>query len=369
MELTVTFKTLTPFWTGGVGGVSDRLYETGLLGSLRWWYEAIVRGLGGSACDPTEHACNFDEEKYRRSQATDRRQRLRDAGLCDACQVFGATGWRRRFRLEVVEDRTRVAWSPSSEMLNIRPPDRRRGWFLPPGRMGTFTLRFIGEEEALNMVAALLLFLEQWGTLGAKPQLGYGVFQLVDRPKIVERARLWMWEGMGDREPRPVLPDLREFGFFRLRFSPSRPNWWLNVPGLERVPAEPIRRLVVEHRAIPVTPALKNQWRFHLWKGRPSEEVYVFGSAEWRENGQQIRLRSKVAVTWAYPVGDEWEVRGFAWLPKSVPAQRVWRILTDPNGWKQAIPVSGILSAFPKGDWQVRSAVEIAKLLNETKGA
>ena len=25
----------------------DCIHETGLLGSMRWWYEAMVRGLGG----------------------------------------------------------------------------------------------------------------------------------------------------------------------------------------------------------------------------------------------------------------------------------------------------------------------------------
>ncbi len=32
----ITLKTLTPLWTGGVGGTCDRLHETGLIGSLRW---------------------------------------------------------------------------------------------------------------------------------------------------------------------------------------------------------------------------------------------------------------------------------------------------------------------------------------------
>jgi CRISPR-associated protein Cmr1 len=48
MELLLT--TLTPLWSGGVAkGEMDRIHETGILGSLRWWYEAIVRGLGGDA--------------------------------------------------------------------------------------------------------------------------------------------------------------------------------------------------------------------------------------------------------------------------------------------------------------------------------
>lgn len=83
----LAIKTLTPIWTGGAEtGKVDRIHETGILGSLRWWYEAIVRGLGGDACDPSKGECRFDLEKYKTSQATDERQRLRDAGLCDVCQ-------------------------------------------------------------------------------------------------------------------------------------------------------------------------------------------------------------------------------------------------------------------------------------------
>jgi CRISPR-associated protein Cmr1 len=32
----VQITTLTPLWTGGVDGTTDRLHESGLLGSLRW---------------------------------------------------------------------------------------------------------------------------------------------------------------------------------------------------------------------------------------------------------------------------------------------------------------------------------------------
>lgn len=79
----IRLKTLTPLWTGGVeAGKVDRIHETGILGSLRWWYEAIVRGLGGSACDPTSSKCQ-------------------DRKHCVACELFGCTGWKRKFRLDV----------------------------------------------------------------------------------------------------------------------------------------------------------------------------------------------------------------------------------------------------------------------------
>ncbi len=51
-HLKLELKTLTPLWTGGIGTM-DRIHETSIIGSLRWWYEAIVRGLGGNVCDTT----------------------------------------------------------------------------------------------------------------------------------------------------------------------------------------------------------------------------------------------------------------------------------------------------------------------------
>ena len=51
-ELAIQIQTLTPLWTGGIDGTCDQLHISGLMGSLRYWYEAIVRGAGGYACDP-----------------------------------------------------------------------------------------------------------------------------------------------------------------------------------------------------------------------------------------------------------------------------------------------------------------------------
>jgi CRISPR-associated protein Cmr1 len=116
----VQITPLIPFWTGGVEGTTDWLHERGLIGSMRWWYEAIVRGLGREACDPSQSTCTFDAEQYQKSSASTPLQRLRDAGLCDACRVFGATGWRRRLRLTIMHDQTQPIWK-DAQLLNIRP--------------------------------------------------------------------------------------------------------------------------------------------------------------------------------------------------------------------------------------------------------
>src|SRR5260370_34540979 len=49
-SLTIKLMTVTPVWTGGADGRTDRLHLTGIMGSLRWWYEVLVRGVGGYVC-------------------------------------------------------------------------------------------------------------------------------------------------------------------------------------------------------------------------------------------------------------------------------------------------------------------------------
>ena len=56
----IKVRTLTPIWTGDVNGKCTKLRETSIIGSLRWWFEAIVRRFGGYACNP---ASNNEEER------------------------------------------------------------------------------------------------------------------------------------------------------------------------------------------------------------------------------------------------------------------------------------------------------------------
>ncbi len=82
---TYRLRALTDLWTGDLNGKSDRLITTGLLGSIRWWFEVLVRGLGGNACDPSDTKCE-------------------DRNHCVVCELFGCTGWARKFRFEVLDE-------------------------------------------------------------------------------------------------------------------------------------------------------------------------------------------------------------------------------------------------------------------------
>lgn len=110
--LTFRLETLSPIWTGDMSLQSNRVKETGIVGSLRWWCEALVRGLGGYACDPTDDGppkrCEFNVKAYERAvKAGQSRQRGVEKGLqdvCTVCRLFGCTGWSRKFRVRVCDD-------------------------------------------------------------------------------------------------------------------------------------------------------------------------------------------------------------------------------------------------------------------------
>lgn len=212
-ELSVRIRTLTPLWTGGVARVTDRLHETGILGSLRWWGEAVLRSRGGSACDPSQHECPDNKGHY-----------------CDACAFFGTTGLKRIFSID-----WSIPQNPGSDKeLRIRVRNNR-GWFLKRALLledlkGKFVitrqLSGVSAEEAVHFLALLFRIISDWGGLGARTQQGYGVSHVITEPKLDLSKALRTIEGIRDRENRKDsvgqdLPRLDSFFFAKVRFRLS----------------------------------------------------------------------------------------------------------------------------------------------------
>lgn len=181
-EFKATITMLTPIWAAGADCRCQRLHETGIIGSLRWWYEAIVRGLGGYACDPTsDRRCELsgkeksDEERYQK--------------LCPACWLFGTGGWKRRFRL--------TADSDSEDTLKLATLSNNNGWWLKKVFeeslckesklvFGKVALIFVfpnnqDKEIFLTQLKALLSVMAYCGSIGAKGQYGFGQFSWEDK--------------------------------------------------------------------------------------------------------------------------------------------------------------------------------------------
>ncbi len=211
-------RTLTPLWTGGIeAGKVDRIHETGILGSLRWWYEAIVRGLGGEACDPTTPSCIYEPDKP-------------GNGLCDVCRVFGATGWRRRFRLSI-QDSTIPDSSVNSRVranrsyIDSRGRERTPTWYFPDSlnskpRSGAVSIYIqnLAQDFPPEVIGGLLQFIADWAALGARAQMGFGVIELLNERINTRPLYDWLVATAGNCA-YPDLPSLQNVFLTRIQLE------------------------------------------------------------------------------------------------------------------------------------------------------
>lgn len=200
------FEALTPVWTGHVTRIqerhrkgskelsetigNDRLITTGLLGSIRWWFEVLVRGLGGSACDPSDTKCQGKNH-------------------CVVCELFGCTGWARKFRFQVLSG----TQGDTLQKNSIKKDDKFRLRFQP--------LREIEKEEWALLDLTLRLIAE-YGAIGGKTTLkpsdensrahekhhqDYGLVALEDRPGVTACGKRVLEDYVHKREWRQVRMD------------------------------------------------------------------------------------------------------------------------------------------------------------------
>lgn len=227
----VSIKTLTPLWTGGVkAGKCDRIHETGILGSLRWWMEVLVRGMGGQVKDPTAEKSEdrssldpnkFDAKIYRQLQDEfERRQYLHNAGLCDVSQIFGATGWKHRFRLEVKDKNTH----------SVQLQDNYRSLSAREGEL-SIKVQSLDPNFDLDIIGGLIQFIADWSAVGARPQLGFGVIKIVNADtsgqSILQSGRiptrsLYNWLTTNNKnKPDRTLPSLKNIFLAQIQVSRS----------------------------------------------------------------------------------------------------------------------------------------------------
>lgn len=145
------FVAETDVWTGGIDKTGERLITTGLLGSIRWWFEAMVFALGGKACDPTRNQCNNDIRPGESARFGHNR--------CVVCETFGCTGWGRKFFFDVLSIQAEdEEWVRKTDQ--IKRGERIRMQFTPTRWM---------QEEEWAILDLTLRVISDRGAVGGTP--------------------------------------------------------------------------------------------------------------------------------------------------------------------------------------------------------
>ena len=176
--LEIQLLTKTPIWTGDANGkMADHILETGIVGSLRWWVEAIVRSAGFHVPeDPGSDS------------------------ISPAANLFGTTEGKRQFAFSI-DDQT--APDPHlqpnrgssisfklDEKVGIGPhrdeKDRLKypEWvFQGHPRGGSLAIRLRASQTHCAILQSALFLASRVGAIGAKAQFGCGVFDLCRHPQ------------------------------------------------------------------------------------------------------------------------------------------------------------------------------------------
>jgi CRISPR-associated protein Cmr1 len=289
------------------------MLETGILGSLRWWMEAIARGHGIAVPDPV-----VDAPRY---------QAKRPEALDPVSRIFGATDWRRVFRLTIHNARQeRIPGKITISAAPHRSPRRDithdvdySTWYY--AKQANFTHAWGGEFEihvqqiaawtdyngaSLQLFSDLLRAVSKLGSIGAKPQLGLGFFEFAKEPIFTgdagEGLAEWLKKfGSTTANPAidPELPNLRDFQI-----------------GSRAVTQQLLRPLNDPWQLAFVTRSeLKNKFRSPNGKMIGSK----FRHALTGEIGENP-VRCKVAISHPFTLAgrSEQEQRLFCWLPASL---------------------------------------------------
>ncbi len=320
--LTIHIRTRTPLWTGGLDGTMDRIHETGIIGSLRWWYEAIVRGLGGHACDPTgDDRCPDRQGRY-----------------CDVCAVFGATGLQRAFRLEGP-----VWWNKEPSNKLVVKMRNHRGWHLGRGfleeEMGEGRLQFVplrlpegwSWDELRKSLSLTLCLIACWGGLGPRTQQGYGVVEVEGlSPPNLDGWKPWPQQRNNRRDNirhHPDWPSLDGFFFAKVRFSmgDQDPKQWLRQRAKNISPDDELVWYLHQANSsqrsavLPLASIVRYHLRGLMHSHRPPKSTGYSTNTRHRLMGE-FGKKSLIHVSHAYPVNsNQWEFRIWGWIPESLP--------------------------------------------------
>ncbi|NTU54133.1 MAG: type III-B CRISPR module RAMP protein Cmr1 [Chlorobiaceae bacterium] len=225
----IPVRTLTPIWTGGASiGKVDRLRETGIIGSMRWWYEVLVRGVGGYVSDPTsQENSGLDVDAFNALSLEEQHDRLclHDTGLCDVSRIFGTTNWKRQFRIQVID---RTAHDGNVHNVSFRKDGQERKWFFPENindkpRSGDFTISIVPLSVDFDplVIKGLIQFIADWASLGARAQMGFGVIQPYG-DRLDTRPLFEHLKGLRGTQTYAGYPSLDDFFFVRFRKKDGR---------------------------------------------------------------------------------------------------------------------------------------------------
>lgn len=180
LNVPVIFETITPLFTGNCNQEMTEIKPTSVMGSLRFWFEVICHFSGLFMGKKSELVAKNFKSFIKNKPDANSEDIQKEFKLSPTAFYFGCTGWKSQIGIEKIE--------PSeNEIVLMNPKNRRivdgKNWYLPGTYFeGQFTIFFSLSDISLkdNILFPLLQFIQEYGFLGGKNNLGFGRVKITD---------------------------------------------------------------------------------------------------------------------------------------------------------------------------------------------
>jgi len=182
-RVTVEFETITPLFTGDTWGSCAELKPSSIMGSLRFWFEVYCH-FAGIDVKEKEELKDIDYQKILQNLKKDiddiDKYIFDRLPLTLSSKIFGCTGWKSRIEIESIRYLDDYCFGNRLNLPSKIIPSKN--WFFAkPYFFGKFQITFKTTEEIKsNILFPLLNFIQKYGFIGAKNNIGYGRIKVLN---------------------------------------------------------------------------------------------------------------------------------------------------------------------------------------------
>jgi len=200
-KVKVEFETITPIFTGDAWGKNSEIKASSVMGSLRFWFEVYCHFTGIDVKEKEE----LKDKDYQRilqnlKKDIDDGKDIDDIDkyifdrlpLTLSSKIFGCTGWKSRIEIESISFKENQDYSYplgkqsfqnlqyTKEYFDKKEKKKKAksiipSWYFEKGCYGNGCIVFKTTNEiGDNILLPLLNFIEKYGFIGAKNNIGYG---------------------------------------------------------------------------------------------------------------------------------------------------------------------------------------------------
>ena len=181
----INLETITPLWTGDAWRKNTEIKPQSIMGALRFWFEVYCHAVGIPVNNYEDERVEYG--KFQRSLKSKLEKEIdldeaEDTALAEQdislpSRLFGCTGWKGSIAVKSIKAQRDRNFNDYVQG-EFRVSGHNTGWYFPRKSdwfFGSLQITLISHQTTItNIIIPLLNFVQRYGLVGGKNNLGYG---------------------------------------------------------------------------------------------------------------------------------------------------------------------------------------------------